>query len=154
MKKYKLKQWYPSLALTWSTEDRYEYDASRQVMVNISNVKKEVVIPQRIVVKEYELHPDFWEVVKEPLFVTEDGVECIEGDRYILINTGFGKNYMVASRCNIHPNITRFFHESNADEYIWRKKRVFSYEEIAKRASQTELYYLETLAKERIEGNE
>ena len=30
--------------------------------------------------------------------------------------------------------------------------RVFSYEEIAKRASQTELYYLETLAKERIEG--
>ena len=49
MKKYKLKQWYPSLALTWSTEDRYEYDASRQVMVNISNVKKEVVIPQRIV---------------------------------------------------------------------------------------------------------
>ena len=155
MKKYRLKQWYPSLALTWRTEDRYEYDASRQVMVNISNVKKEVVIPQRIVVKEYELHPDFWELIEEkkPLFVTEDGVECFDRDEYISIGSDFSMRSMRASNCDspYSSDVVRFKNESNADKYIWRNKRVFSYEDFMKWGNVPYERVIEQLAIERSE---
>ncbi len=131
MKKYKLKQWYPSLALTWSTEDRYEYDASRQVMVNISNVKKEVVIPQRIVVKEYELHPDFWEVVKEPLFVTEDGADVCRGVKTWAVDINTFKKAGSGIHNGQAPNYKYFIHESNADEYILLNKPFLSINDIS-----------------------
>lgn len=75
MKKYRLKKWYPSLAISWRTDDRYEYDASNEVMTNISNVKNGLAMPKQVIIKKAELHPDFWELIEEekPLFVTEDG---------------------------------------------------------------------------------
>ena len=65
MKSYKLKQWYPTLAISWRTDDRYEYDTDRQVMTNISNVKNGLAMPIEIIIKKSELHPDFWEEVIE-----------------------------------------------------------------------------------------
>ena len=97
------------------------------------------------------------EFIKEnktkPLFITEDGIKITEHrTAIILVDTDFTKQYKPAIDCNINTVVATtklFFHESNADEYIWRNKPVFSYEEIAKRARPTELYYLETLAMER-----
>ena len=74
------------------------------------------------------------EEVKQPLFVTEDGVECFDRDDYIAIGDDFSKRNMRAYNCDApySPDVIRFKHESNADEYIWKNKRVFSYEEMKK----------------------
>ena len=133
MKKYRLKQWYPSLAISWRTDDRYEYDADRQVMTNISNVKNGLAIPKKVIIKKAELHPDFWELVEEPLFTTDDGVEMLDRDSIVwnVRNNTLEKikiHSIHLNECDFEHKV--FAHESNADEYIWRNKRVFSYEDI------------------------
>lgn len=145
MKKYKLKQWYPSLDEKWDTTHRYEYQSSTGYMCNKS-------IQHCVIIYKKELHSDFWELIEEekPLFVTEDGVYIYkdEWEMFAVEKRTFRKTNILSSNLMRHLYLL-FNEEANADEYIWRNKRVFSYEEIAKRASQTELYYLETLAMER-----
>lgn len=138
MKQYKLKKWYPSLAISWRTDDRYEYDAYRQVMINISNVKNGVALPKEMIVKKQELHPDFWELIEEkkPLFVTEDGVEVLNPEDWIyLVNPLFEKIERYARNSNINTSkeiIKVFYYEANADDYILMNKPVFSYNDIKK----------------------
>ena len=71
---------------------------------------------------------------KEPLFITKDGVECFDGDEYISIGSDFSKINMVAYNCDApySSDVIRFKNESNADEYIWKNRRVFSYEDMMK----------------------
>ena len=155
MKKYRLKKWYPSLAVSWRTDDRYEYHADRQVMTNISNVKNGIAMPKQVIIKKAELHPDFWELIEdeEPLFITEDGVEIFLGHSYILIDKEFIKHKQTAPNIVYTEYFKKFKHESNADEYIWRNKRLFSYNDIEKFQSGGEgaWYDVKAIAKERIE---
>ena len=138
MKKYRLKKWYPSLAISWRTDDRYEYHADRQVMTNISNVKNGLAMPKEMVVKKQEIHPDFWELIEEKktLFITDDDIEVFSEEALIyIVNKTFYKKE--TELCNIYDKSNRedfkyFYHESNADEYIWRNKRLFSYNDIEK----------------------
>lgn len=71
---------------------------------------------------------------KEPLFITKDGVECFDGDEYISIGDDFCMRSMRASNCDspYSNDVVRFKNESNADEYIWKNRRVFSYEDMMK----------------------
>ena len=69
---------------------------------------------------------------KEPLFVTEDGVDIFLGHSYILIDKEFIKHKQTASNIVYTEYFKKFKHESNADKYIWRNKRVFSYEDMTK----------------------
>ncbi|HZJ99690.1 MAG TPA: hypothetical protein VFC79_06775, partial [Tissierellaceae bacterium] len=121
----------------WRTDDRYEYDADRQVMTNISNVKNGLAMPKEMVVKKHELRPDFWELIEEkkPLFITEDGVEVFDKNTivYNVRNNTLEKikiHSIHLSKYDFEHKV--FFHESNADEYIWRNKRLFSYNDIEK----------------------
>jgi len=150
MKKYRLKQWYPSLDEKWDTTHRYEYQSSTGYMCNKA-------IQHCVIIYKKELHPDFWELIeeKEPLFITDDGVEVFNEETTVYcITRGHNKheeNYR--SMRKIESYLKTFFHESNADEYAWKNKRVFSYEDMmkAKHSILITNEDIEKSAKERIE---
>ena len=149
MKKYRLKQWYPSLDEKWDTTHRYEYQSSTGYMCNKS-------VQHCVIIYKKELHSDFWEEVEEPLFITDDGFKCFDGDEYIEIGSDCRKINMFAYNCYApySSDVVRFKNESNADEYIWRNKRVFSYNDVMEFIN-LRLYTKETIehdAKERSKG--
>ena len=129
MEKYRLKQWYPNLHLAWSTTDNYEYDREDNRMYNRTRWGTISITPPY-------LHSDFWELIEEkkPLFVTEDGTSVFDKDEYYSIGVGFKAIRMRALEHGTpySSDVKRFKHESNAYEYIWRNKRVFSYEDMMK----------------------
>ena len=133
MKKYRLKKWYPSLDNDFEVGDIVFYDKERGCYAKPNN--RDTVLRKR----EVENNPDFWELieeVKQPLFVTDDGVELFdEADKVFIVNKECYKKESEIS--NIYDKTNRkdfkyFFHESSADEYIWRNKRVFNYEDMMK----------------------
>ena len=67
---------------------------------------------------------------EKPLFTTEDGVDIFLGHSYILIDKEFIKHKQTASNIVYTEYFKKFKHESNADEYIWRNKPVFSYNDL------------------------
>ena len=179
MKKYRLKQWYPSLKQDWSKGDiaewfdGYYWNKGKVILNGLSK-------------NEVENNPDFWELIeeekycncpiptqlpggllcfkcqqfirkdKEPLFITDDGVECFDGDEYISIGNYYNKIYMIACNCDApySSDVKRFKHESNADEYIWRNKPLLSVKDVVdncENLSYAENIELIELAKERIE---
>lgn len=156
-KQYRLKMWYPSLKKTVEvgciitkiyTCGGYHYRGSDNegVIFYVSG-------------SQCENNPDFWELIEEekpkPLFITDDGVEVFDRDEYFTIGYDFNKRNMIAYNCDApySTGVIRFKHESNADEYIWRNKRVFSYEDMMKAKHSIILTYedIEKAAKERIE---
>ena len=92
---------------------------------------------------------------EKPLFVTEDGVEIyINNVELFAVNSTF----ITASDNNFDFEVCKkegwklFFHKSNADEYIWRNKRVFSYKDIQNYGVHpVNMIRVEQLAKERVE---
>ena len=150
MKKYRLKKWYPSLDEKWDTTHRYEYQSSTGYMCNKS-------MQHCVIIYKKELHSDFWEEVEEkkPLFITDDGVEVLNpGDWVYLVNPLFEKIESCARNSNINTSkeiVKVFYYESNADDYIWRNKRLFSYNDIEKFQSGGEgvFYDVVAIAKER-----
>lgn len=131
MQKYRLKQWYPNLHLAWSITDSYEYDRESNRMHNRTRWG---TIP---ITAPY-LHPDFWELIEEkrPLFVTEDGVNLFDLCQtvYLIHPKTFmkQKSDLGYFSTNDLDNNKLFYHESNADEYVWKNKRVFNYEDMMK----------------------
>ena len=67
---------------------------------------------------------------EKPLLITEDGVKIFVGDRFIMIGDDFIKHKLTASNLLYNEDFKSFKHESNADEYIWRNKALFSYKDI------------------------
>lgn len=70
---------------------------------------------------------------KELLFITEDGVKVFDMDTivYIVRNNASARIKISAayvSKYDLEHKV--FFHESNADEYIWKNKRLFSYNDL------------------------
>lgn len=120
MKKYKLKQWYPSLPKEW--KDKGEVISFN---TNRNGYNMEGVDGITWIIGAHEFNnPDFWELIEEkkPLFTTEDGVECFDRDEYIAISHNFSKLDMVAHDQAYSGDVMRFKYESNADEYIiWNK---------------------------------
>lgn len=91
---------------------------------------------------------------KEPLFVTDDEVKVFDRNTivYNVRNNTLAKIEISAvylSKYDFEHKI--FFHESSADEYIWRNKRLFSYDDIEKFQSGGEgvFHDIKTIAKER-----
>lgn len=83
MRKFKLIKKYPSLPKDWEIGmevglgDRtidYSPCSSKYFDFRISN-------------NEVESYPEFWQEIKKPLFVTEDGVEIFEGDFPWVVNS-------------------------------------------------------------------
>ena len=146
MKKYKLKQWYPSLGIHAVDGIIIECEEWDNVYVF-----GELSIPKH----EVENNPDFWELIEEkkPLFMTADKVEIFEGDEYIAINYAFSKLDMVAHDQAYSGDVMRFKYESNADTYIWKNKPLFSYEDFMKWGNVPYQRVIMQLAKERA-GNE
>ena len=145
MKKYKLMQRYPSLPCEWEIGDKVE----RWLNYDRYHVPcKQETIPK----DEVENNPDFWELIEEkkkPLFITDDGVEVLENDSYFFISD-YTIQSNVAQNIFYRDDVIRFYHESNADEYIWKNKPVFSYEDFIKWGNVPYQRVIEQLAKERI----
>ena len=154
MKNYKLKQWYPSLfddievGIIVNYEDGWIYYTNKRGNKTTIEMDEEEL--------SYE---DFWELIeeKELLFITEDGIKIIDHRTVvILVDADFIKQYKPAIDCNINTVVATtklFFHESNADEYIWKNKPIFSYNDIKKLQSGGEgvFYDVVAVAKERSE---
>ena len=96
---------------------------------------------------------------RKSLFVTEDGVDVVNGMRiHSVRKSNFDRDSyivdedFVKEQTSKHPYVY-FFHESNADEYIWRNKRLFSYNDIEKFQSGGEgvCYDIKAIAKRRSE---
>lgn len=157
-KQYRLKRWYPSL------DERLEVGdiGDRYLFEFINGAKEErfsVLKGGRLIyIPIEELHPDFWELIEEekpkPLFTTEDGVECFDRDEYITIGYDFNKRNMIAYNCDApySTGVIRFKLDSSADEYIWRNKPVFSYEDFIRWGNVPYQRVIEQLAKERSEA--
>ncbi len=150
MKKYRLKKWYPSLPLEW--KDNGIIIVEKYDNISYKKLLEEGVF-QIISSRDVENNPDFWEEVKQPLFVTEDGVEVFDGDVDVFTtNSSFNKYRFKAKRIKDSGlNHKIFYHESNLYNYIWRNKRVFSYEDFIKWANDINASFeeLSQLAKER-----
>ena len=127
MKKYRLKQWYPSLLKDVRVGDIITENGQHYKGVTYKCISYRVEI--------WQLHPDFWELIEEgkPLFTTDDGVEVSNPEDWIYqVNPLFEKIERYARNSNINTSkviVKVFYFESNADEYIWRNKPVFSYED-------------------------
>ena len=107
--------------------------------------------------KKYKLkkwYPSLLKDVRVGDIITENG-QHYKGVTYkgisYRVDKEFCKIYMCASNPNVHPGIIRFSHESNADEYIWKNKPLFSYEDIfSYLPTGSDIGVIEQLAKERI----
>ena len=148
MKKYRLKQWYPSLLKYVRVGDIITENGQYYKGITYKGINYRVEI--------WQLHPDFWELIEEeePLFVTEDGVDIFLGHSYILIDKEFIKHKQTASNIVYTKYFKKFKHESNADKYILWNKPLLSLHDID---STLELYShdfdkLEQLAKEGIDN--
>ena len=97
------------------------------------------------------------EIMKEPLFITYDGVEIFDLCQtvYLIHPKTFikQKNDLGYFSTNDLDNYKLFYHESKADEYIWKNKKLFSYEDMmkAKRSIILTSEDIEKSAKERSE---
>jgi len=131
MKKYKLKQWYPSLCDDIEVGAIIDCEDDGIYYTNKRGYKRYFEID------ECELyHKDFWELIEEekpkPLFITDDGVEVFDRDTivYSVRNNSFEKIEISASHLSKDDLEHKvFFDKYNADKYIWQNKRVFSYED-------------------------
>jgi hypothetical protein len=130
MKKYRLKINYPSLFKEHKIGDIVYYNSLTRSYIRAEAPHYSVSV------YDVENFPDCWELIEEqePLFITEDGVECFDGDEYISIGHDFCMRSMRASNCDspYSNDVVRFKNESNADEYIWKNKPIFSYNDIKK----------------------
>ena len=151
MENYKLLQWYPSLYDDIEVETIVDYENGWIYYINKRGNKTAMEMDE-----EELSHKDFWELLEEqkPLFITHDGVKCFDRDEYIAIGHDFCMRSMRASNCDspYSSDVVRFKNESNADEYIWRNKRVFSYKDIQNYGVHpVNMIRVEQLAKERSE---
>lgn len=132
---YKLVRWYPSLPLGWSPEHEYLFDGKTNIISNLSKLEDCFKTEHEINLIELDF-PNYWKEKRKPLFTTEDGVEVFDKDfNFILVDYVFEKFYAsyVELVKPLNTDIFKYFaHESNADEYIWRNKKVFSYEDMMK----------------------
>ena len=96
------------------------------------------------------------ESVEKPLFTTDDGVEVSNPEDWIyLVNPLFEKIEGYARNSNINTSkviVKVFYYEANADDYIWRNKPLFSYEDFIRWGNVPYERVIKQLAKERIEG--
>ena len=149
MKKYRLKIKYPNLFQKNEIGDIVYYNSLTK------NYVKAEAPHYSVSVYDVENFPDCWELVEEekPLFVTEDGVEVFDKNSTVYcITRGYNKheeNYI--SMRKIESYLKVFFHESNADTYIWKNKPVFSYEDFMRWGNVPYERVIMQLAKERSE---
>ena len=144
MKTYRLKQRYPSLP-KWVEIGAVARYIKMYECYFISNYT--------IQVSEVENNPDFWELIeeKEPLFTTEDG-EAPLGQMVVCVRkSDCAKKYIYTDeKTAFNLYWVYFIDEYNADEYIWRNKRVFSYKDIENYGVHpVNMIRVEKLAKER-----
>lgn len=151
MKKYRLKQWYPSLQKKTIEGNIVNWDDDEKAYTVIQNGDRVEILDKT----EVENNTDFWELIEEekPLFTTADGVDIFLGHSYILIDKEFIKHKQTASNIVYTEYFKKFKHESNADEYILWNKPLLSLQEIDDTIEMYTHEFVELikLAKERVE---
>ena len=92
--------------------------------------------------------------VKQPLFVTEDGVEIFEGDKYFFIHNWKVNSKTCLSKGTYNKLINYYFStEEAAKQYILENKPCLSYKEVMKLSSNWDTWnteYLQNLIKSRL----
>ena len=153
MKKYRLKQWYPSLYDDIEVGTIVDYGDGWIYYTNKRGNKTTIEMDE-----EELSYEDFWELIEEqkPLFTTYDGVQVTDGYMgMILVCRDLSKSFRYAKDCRVdtaEASTKIFAHESNADEYIWKNKPLLSVKDVVDNCvnlSYAENIELIELAKER-----
>ena len=131
MKKYKLKQWYPTLPEDWK---------DRKGIVSFNTIRNGYIMEGvdgiAWIIGPYEFeNKDFWELIEEekPLFITEDGVKIYTNNVKLF---GVNSKFITASDNKFDYDVCKkedwklFFYKSNADEYILYNKPLLSLRDI------------------------
>ena len=154
MKKYKLKQWYPSLPESIEVGIIVEIDSKS---FSNGDVVEYYLLQDnpKMWITSRELHPDFWELIEKekPLFTTDDGVEVFIGHSFIIVGDDFIKHKLTACNLPYTQDFKKFKHEYSADEFILWNKPLLSLKDIDKtiKGSLPEFDELKKLAEERVE---
>lgn len=107
MKKFKLKKCYPG-----SPELGYE--------TNFNNNDEDWGTPNMLIINDCINYPEFWEEIKEPLFVTEDGVEIQIGDKLHYLNKINGvRGEYYWDNSGQFPHKEYFQESRNKDIFYW-----------------------------------
>ena len=78
------------------------------------------------------LNPEYWELERQVLYTSYDGVDVYEGDRYYLLNTNTGSItplHATKKDCTLDHFII-FSSESSAKDFIWQNRKELSYNDI------------------------
>ena len=107
MRKFKLKKCYPgSPGLGYET--------------NFNSSDEDWNTPNMLIINDCLNYPEFWEEIKEPLFVTEDGVEIQIGDKLHYLNkiNGVRGEYYWGNSGQF-PHKEYFQESRNKDIFYW-----------------------------------
>ena len=78
------------------------------------------------------LNPEYWELERQVLYTSYDGVDVYEGDRYYLLNTNTGSITLLHATkkdCTL-AHFVIFSSKSSANDFIWQNKKELSYNDI------------------------
>lgn len=78
--------------------------------------------------KSIEESPEFWEEIKEPLFITEDGVEVFKEGNFFIIDTDYNQE----GACYFAWSIEKLFIKNKSDLPVSSCVKIFSTEKAAK----------------------
>ena len=128
--KYKLKLKYPSLPKDW--EEGMEIGQGDRRSLELYSPCNGKYTDYYIPVYDVKNFPEFWEEVKEPLFVTEDGKDIYRGDDFWFVDNLW---YVGKGRVT-HPvfkplyGYKQFSSKEAAEKYIEENKPLYSKKQV------------------------
>lgn len=129
MRKYRLKKWYPGLPDYWKCREAEVTIEGDDFYVSSIEFENPDLFDWESIVRQAQNSPDFWEEVveKEPLFVTDDGLELFEGETYWAVY--LDDDLIVPKVCGqntIFCNARWFKSEKEAKNWVKDIKPIFS----------------------------
>lgn len=121
-KKYKLIKEYPgSLPIDTIIELISTSTATFRVLESKSK-------DQAVFIKSVEKYPEFWQEVKEPLFITYDGVPIYYGDEFWCVDKDFDLWFIGTASKNAGKTVglKYFSTKESAEKYIYENKPRYS----------------------------
>jgi len=118
-KQYKLIKTYPGSPTlgTIATEESpyYRYNGCCMCFMNI-----------------IEESPEFWEKINEPIFISDDGKEMLEGDKYFAVYSTWLCDAFNVSKSSPLNHTKNFSCRELAEKYIQENKPQYSKKEVIK----------------------
>jgi len=108
---------------------RYKHKITGDIIERLSYKQYYVVNYGQSIPKRFVENSCDWEEIKEPIFVTEDGVDVFEGDSIYTVSDNFQLLY-TSFALKIDKTVRSFAEKENAEKYIEDNQKKFSLSDI------------------------